>query len=195
MKVLTRAFSRDCEIRWIVCSARALVSGVDINLDLNITLSDLTGLATLPASVPRLMWEAAEVTAVAAVTFCWGINCSLTVWTRSSWVSPGQTRRGRRWDHSRVWNSFADDVLLSQLYREIQCWFVEDWIILEFHSIKFQLFIFAKRLSPECSWPGEAEADKARMESECPQEAGQLEERMEWRSSSSDPGTRLVLFR
>ena len=46
------------------------MSDVDINLDLNITLSDLTGLATLPASVPRLTWEAAEVTAVAAVTFC-----------------------------------------------------------------------------------------------------------------------------
>ena len=61
---------RDCENRWIVCSARALVSGVDINLDLNITLSDVTGLATLPSSVPRLTWEAAEVTAVAAVTFC-----------------------------------------------------------------------------------------------------------------------------
>ena len=171
------------------------MSGVDINLDLNITLSDLTGLATLPSSVPRLTWEAAEVTAVAAVTFCWGINCSLTMWTRSSWVSPGQTRRGQRWDHSRVWNSSADDVLLSQLYREIQCWFVEDWIILEFYSIKFQLFIFARRLSPECSWPGEAEADKARLGSECPLEVGSLEERMMWQSSSSDPGTRLVLFR
>ena len=104
---------------------------------------------------PRLTREAAEVTAVAAVTFCWGINCSLTMWTRSSWVSPGQTRRGRRWDHSQVWNSSADDVLLSLLYREIQCWFVEDWIILEFCSIKFQLFIFARRFSPGCSWPGE----------------------------------------
>ena len=130
------------------------MSGVNIYLDLNITLSDLTGLVTLPASVPRLTREAAEVTAVAAVTFCWGINCSLTMRTWSSWVSPGQTRRGRRWDHSQVWNSSADDVLLSQLYREIQCWFVEDWIILEFYSIKFQLFIFARRVSPECSWLG-----------------------------------------
>ena len=65
-----RGLLRDCENRWIVCNARAVVSGVDINLDLNITLSDLTGLATLPASVPRLTWKAAEVTAVAAVTFC-----------------------------------------------------------------------------------------------------------------------------
>ena len=46
------------------------MSGVDINLDLNITLSGVTGLTTLPASVPRLTREAAEVTAVAAVTFC-----------------------------------------------------------------------------------------------------------------------------
>ena len=42
---------------------------------------------------------------------------------------------------------------------------------------------------------GEAEADKARsvaqLGSECLLEAGRLEERMEWRSSSSDPGTRL----
>ena len=79
------------------------MSGVDINLDLNITLSDLTGLATLPSSVPRLTWEAAEVTAVAAVTFCWGINCSLTMRTWSSWVSRGQTRRRQRWDHSQAW--------------------------------------------------------------------------------------------
>ena len=46
------------------------MSGVNIDLDLNITLSDLTGLTTLPASVPRLTREAAKVTAVAAVTFC-----------------------------------------------------------------------------------------------------------------------------
>ena len=46
------------------------MSGVNIDLDLNITLSDVTGLTTLPASVPVLTREAAEVTAVAAVTFC-----------------------------------------------------------------------------------------------------------------------------
>ena len=44
-------------------SFAALVSGVNIDLDLNITLSDLTGLTTLPASVPRLTREAAKVTA------------------------------------------------------------------------------------------------------------------------------------
>ena len=46
---------------------------------------------------------------------------------------------------------------------------------------------------------GEAEGDKARsvarLGSECPLEVGSLEERMMWQSSSSDPGTRLVLFR
>ena len=46
---------------------------------------------------------------------------------------------------------------------------------------------------------GEAEGDKARsvarLGSECPLEVGRLEERMMWQSSSSDPGTRLMLFR
>ena len=71
MKVLVRAFSVIVKTDGsFVCSARAVVSGVNIDLDLNITLSDLTGLTTLPASVPRLTWEAAKVMAVAAVTFC-----------------------------------------------------------------------------------------------------------------------------
>ena len=44
------------------------MSGVNIDLDLNITLSGVTGLATLPASVLRLTREAAEVTAEAAAS-------------------------------------------------------------------------------------------------------------------------------
>ena len=63
-----------------------MITSVHIDLDLNITLSGVTGLATLPASVPRLTREAAEVTAVAAA--------SATSATGSG-TSPGSAARRR----------------------------------------------------------------------------------------------------
>ena len=51
----SRGILHVCENRWIIFSARALVSGIHFELDLNITYSGVIGLATLPASVPRLM--------------------------------------------------------------------------------------------------------------------------------------------
>ena len=98
------------------------MSGIHFDLDLNITYSGVIGLATLPASVPRLMaargnrllqLQSAEEDA--AVLPCGqGHHECLLDW------------QGRRWDHSQLWwrcqNSSAEVFLLSQLYSEIECW-------------------------------------------------------------------------